>query len=99
MCQVWELAQHRVCYKGEEMGRYLSKAKFHAQQIQHYYDYAGSAGYSQALSHWIDLSSLVGRAMRSKNDKSDAPVIQSIRESVQHMVDEMKKRQTSSDST
>jgi hypothetical protein len=81
------------------MGRYLSKAKFHAEQIEHYYNYAGSAGYSQALSHWIDLSSLVGRAMRSKNDKSDAPVIESIRESVKHMMDEMHERKTSSDST
>lgn len=75
------------------MGRYLKKAKFHAERIQYYYDYAGPMGYSQAKSHWHDLCDLIGRALRSKHDKNDAIVIGSIKESVQPLMEHMKKRE------
>ena len=72
------------------MGRYLREARHHAEKIEYYYNHAGTAGYSQAVYHWDKLSDLMVRAMRSKNDKSDAPVIRGIIDSSQTLMDEMK---------
>lgn len=74
------------------MGRYLRKARFHAQQIKYYYTYAGKAGYAQAEFHWDQLGDLELRAMRSKNDKNDAPAIGAMRQSKKQMMMEMEKR-------
>lgn len=81
------------------MGRYLRDARHHVKKIEHYYKYAGKRGYAQAEYHWNELSGLVHRAMRSKNDKGDAPLIQAIRESVKDMMDEMKEREAKPEST
>ena len=72
------------------MGRYLRDARHHAEKIEHYYKHAGNAGYTQAVYHWDKLSDLMVRATRSKNDKSDAPVIRGIIDSCRTMMDEMK---------
>jgi hypothetical protein len=74
------------------MGKFLVGAKSHVSKIKHYYKHAGTAGYSQAEYHWIELTGLVRRASRSKNDKSDVPDIQELVRSVEPMMDEMKKR-------
>ena len=74
------------------MGRYLSKARKHAEKIKYFYDHAGERGYSQALYHWNKLSSLALRASRSKRDKNDAPLIQEIKNSLKNMMDEMEER-------
>lgn len=59
------------------MGQYLNEARHHANKIEHYYKHVGSsAGYSQALPHYQKLSELMRSASRSKNDQSDAQVIQ-----------------------
>ncbi len=72
------------------MGRYLRDARRHAEKITHYYEHAGTAGYSQAEYHWNKLSESMVRATRSKNDKSDAPVISGIIDLCRTMMDEMK---------
>ena len=72
------------------MGRYLRDARHHAERIEHYYKHAGTAGCSQAEYHWNKLSDLMVRATRSKNDKTDAPVIRGIIDSSRTMMDEMK---------
>jgi len=80
------------------MGRYLSKARHHAERIEYYHKIADQHGYAQAVYHWEQLSGLAYRADRSKNDKSDTPMILGIRESVQYMMDEMKERAKKPDS-
>jgi len=58
------------------MGRYLKDARWHAERIQNFYDYGGPVGHQQAEHHFHKLEDLVGRAGRSKNDKSDvAPIL------------------------
>ncbi|GBE04932.1 hypothetical protein BMS3Abin10_00551 [bacterium BMS3Abin10] len=76
------------------MGRYLNNAQHHAKKIAHFYKNAGKAGYRQAEYHWHELSGLELSAARSKNNKSDATLIHAIKESVQHMMDEMKRRES-----
>jgi hypothetical protein len=80
------------------MGRYLRKARRHAQKIEYYYDYSGEKGYAQAVYHWDKLAGLVFGAMNSKRDKSDAPIIQEIRKRLQQKMDEMEERKGSPDS-
>jgi len=50
-------------------------------------------GHSQAEYHYFKLSDLIMRAHRSKKDKNDAVVIQSLKESAEHLMEEMKKRE------
>jgi hypothetical protein len=80
------------------MGRYLRDARHHAERIEYYYKHAGTAGYSQAEYHWNELSGLILRAARSKNEQSDAAVIQGIRQSLKPMMDEMRQRSTNQNS-
>jgi len=54
------------------MGRYAKQAEWHVTRIKHYYEHAGSAGYSQAVHDFNKLGELMRRASRSKNDKDDA---------------------------
>jgi len=75
------------------MGRYAREARFHAEQIQHYYDHAGGMGYSQARYHQCQLSNLIGRAFKSKNDKNDVVTIQSLKETADRQMDEMQQRE------
>jgi hypothetical protein len=75
------------------MGRYLKEAKFHAERIQHYYDYAGPMGYSQAKYDYLQLSNLILRAHQSKHDKSDAVLIRDIKQSADLLMEQMKKRE------
>ena len=79
------------------MSGYLSEARRHAEKIKHYYDHGGSKGYSQSLYHYKMLSSLVFKAMRSKKYKEEAPLINSIRTSMEKLMDEMKDRKESAD--
>ena len=75
------------------MGKYAKKAKHHADKIRHYYEHAGAMGHEQAKYNYNELSNLIGRAFRSKNDKSDVVLIQSLIESVRPLMEEMKRRE------
>jgi hypothetical protein len=79
------------------MAGYLSDARRHAKKIEHYYQHAGSRGYTQALYHYEELTRLVFSAMKSKKHKGKASLINSIRMSMQKMMDEMKDREKGSD--
>lgn len=79
------------------MAGYLRDARRHAEKIEYYYKYAGSRGYAQAVYHWDKLVSLVLSAMNSKRYKNEAPLINSIRRSMQKMMDEMKDREKDPD--
>jgi hypothetical protein len=74
------------------MGQYLRRARHHASKIQYYYAQAGSRGYSQAEYHYSELSELLLRASKSKNDKNDTLVIQALKESAVGLMEEMQKR-------
>jgi len=75
------------------MSRYMDLAKQHMEQIQHFYDYAGSSGYSQAGYDFRKLGGLVRRAAESKNDKSDAPIIHRMYSDARLLMEEMEKRE------
>ena len=75
------------------MGRYEQKARHHAEQIQYYFEHADGLGYSQAKYHYNQLSNLIGRALKSKNDKSDVVTIQCLRESADSLMQQMKQRE------
>lgn len=79
------------------MAGYLRDARRHAENIEYYYKHAGSRGYAQAVYHWDKLASLVFSAMNSKRYKDEAPLINSIRQSMQQMMDGMKLREKDSD--
>jgi hypothetical protein len=72
------------------MSSYEKDAEYHAKQIKHLYDNAGSTGYSQAERHYSKLGELIGQALRSKHNKNDAVVIKLIKESCTPMMDEMR---------
>ena len=74
------------------MGRYLKMAREHAKQIKYYYDNAGPLGHQQAVHYFNELSSLAGRASRSKNDKSDVMHILPLGKSARVQISEMEKR-------
>ena len=78
------------------MAGYLPDARRHAEKIENYYEHAGDKGYAQAVYHWDQLASLVFSAMNSKRYKNEAPVINSIRKSMQQKMDEMKLREKGS---
>ena len=75
------------------MGRYENDAQHHLGRIKHAYEHAGFRGYSQAEYHWGELTALLRRASRSKNDKTAAIGIQEIIDSARTMMDEMQARQ------
>lgn len=75
------------------MGRYLREARFHTGKIEHYHRHALLNGYKQARYHYDELCGLIDRASRSKNDKSDAPVIAALRQFADVMMSEMRKRE------
>lgn len=72
------------------MGRFYSDAQRHVEKIEHFYKHAGFAGYSQALYHWNELSSLYARSAKSKSNKSDANLIHGLIEQYNSMMTEMK---------
>lgn len=74
------------------MGRYQKKARYHADRIQYYFDHARDLGYSQAEYDYNELSELIMRAERSKNDKKDAGVIRILKTKVEPLMEEMKRR-------
>lgn len=74
------------------MGRYLRKARHHAGRIEYFHRHAGSGGYRQASYHYDELCELIGRALQSKNDKNDAPVIATLREPAAALMKEMLER-------
>lgn|GEM_PF-1454017 len=71
------------------MGRYLREAKHHAERIDYYHEYAGPLGYQQAEYHFHRLQGLVGRAGRSKNDKSDVAPILALRDAARAKMEKM----------
>jgi hypothetical protein len=73
------------------MGK-MDDARRHAKQIEYYYHHAGESGYRQAVYHWNELCELARRS-----HKNDTPVIEGIRQSVKHMIDEMKQKEKCSD--
>ncbi|MDA3926463.1 MAG: hypothetical protein PF904_17370 [Kiritimatiellae bacterium] len=75
------------------MGRYEKDARQHANMILHYYDHADSNGYSQADYHYCQLSDLIIRASKSKNDQNDVVVIQTLKESAERLMRKMKERE------
>jgi len=78
------------------MSKYLRDAYRHAEKIEYYHEHAGSRGYSQALYHLTKLANLVFSARNSKKYKNEEPLIHSIMQSKQQMVDEMKDREKDS---
>ena len=76
------------------MGRFEREARHHAEKILHYYKHAGIMAHSQANYHSGQLSNLLGRANKSKNDQEDVSLIQGLMESVDPLMREMKQRQT-----
>ncbi len=77
---------------GGRSGRYLKQAKFHAERINYYHRHAGSMGYDQAEYDRNMLAEMLVRALRSKNERHVAPVIQQMMKSAQKKMDEMEKR-------
>lgn len=75
------------------MGRYLNEVRRHEKKIRHYYDHAGSRGYSQAIYYFSQLAEIMVRASRSTKNQGEVPIIHSIYKSVQSLMDEMKRRE------
>lgn len=75
------------------MGRFAKDAEFHSGKIKHFYDHAGTAGYSQAKHHYDKLADLRVRAAKSKNDKDDATVIKVSIDAATPLMEEMKRRE------
>jgi hypothetical protein len=74
------------------MGRYLKEAYRHADKIRYFHEHAGEKGYAQALYHWDRLIGLVFSVSNSKKYKNEEPLINSIRKSMQPLMDEMEAR-------
>ena len=74
------------------MSRYLRDAEHHAKSIQDCYGNAGALGYKDAEYAFQQLTSLIGRAHSSKNDKADVPLITEMVKTARPLMDEMKKR-------
>lgn len=74
------------------MGKYRKKATHHVDCIQRYYDHARGSGYLQAEYDYIELSELIMKAERSKNDKNDADFIRILKKKAEPLMEEMKKR-------
>jgi len=74
------------------MGQYAKEAKNHADMIRYYYEHADSSAYSQAEPYYLQLSDLIIRADKSKNDQNDIVVIQTLRDSSDRLMQEMKDR-------
>lgn len=79
--------------EGVSMGRYLRDAKEDARKIKDYYDLVSATGYQQAEPHFHNLSALLSRASRSKNDKSDAVRIGTLLERAREQMTQLKKRE------
>ena len=75
------------------MSRYLRDAEHHAKSIQACYDSADALGYKDAEYAFQQLTSLIGRAHSSKNNKPDVPLIAEMVKTARPLMDEMKKRQ------
>ena len=75
------------------MGRYEREARQHADKIRYYYEHADGMGHSQAECHYFKLSDLIGRAFKSKNDRNDVVIIQSLKETTDPLMEEMKERE------
>lgn len=80
------------------MGRYLKEAKLCLEQIRYFYEHGGPYGYSQALPHYNDLGSLIGKAASSKNNKSEAIIIREMHNTATPLMQEMEKRQSAKQS-
>jgi hypothetical protein len=72
------------------MSTNLRDARQHAEKIEHYYKHGGTAAYSQARYHEIELGELLKRAHNSSHGSSDVPLIQAIIQGVRPKMDEMK---------
>lgn len=72
------------------MGRYFREAKRCLEKIKYFYDNAGSTGYSQAQYYHSELARFVGKALASKKEKGDAPLIHGFLIESNKFMDEMK---------
>jgi len=75
------------------MGKYLKEARHHVEKIQYYFDHAGAKGYSQAKYYYDELSNLLMRSYRSRKDKGDTSIIHALYKSVDHLMEQMRKRE------
>lgn len=73
------------------MGHYAKEARRHVERIQYYYRHTGVLGYKQAQYHYFELDTLMRRADGSKKHKTDAIVIRALQESIEGLMEEMRR--------
>lgn len=76
----------------------LADIKYHVNAIKHYYDYAGSGGYSRALDHLHKFSEMYASIRNSTVSKSDLNLLEKTYESIQSMIGKLKEREENLDS-
>ncbi len=75
------------------MSKYLRDAEDCVERIEYFHVHAGKAGFAQAHYYELKLEELLGRAFKSKHNKSDIVGIQEIIRSIRPKMIEMKQRE------
>ncbi len=70
---------------------YLTEARHHAERIRHYFDHAGSNGYSQALHHYHEPGECYSKSAQARS--GEATVLRQMYVDAGTLMEDMKGRE------